>query len=153
MSHLHTTDPLGLGGLLFDAARIEQLTPAKALRDEELAALVMAAASDGLAAFADEGTLHLPADRRLPFRELGLAIGLHGLELLEDIASSARVRTSAALLERYLPLAAEIAAFWRAPDNRTAATWTAHRDINDVMLATALAPEGFLVLEPPAGIG
>ena len=57
-----------------------------------------------------------------------------------------RLRRTADLLGRYLPLAAEIEAFWCDPRNREAATWTAHRDINEVMLAAALAPDGFLVL-------
>ena len=36
--------------------------------------------------------------------------------------------------------------FWLEPAHRQVATWTEHRDINEVMLATSLVPEGFLVL-------
>ena len=34
--------------------------------------------------------------------------------------------------------------FWLEPANRETGTWTEHRDINGVMLATSLAPDGFL---------
>jgi hypothetical protein len=34
--------------------------------------------------------------------------------------------------------------FWLDPISRTASTWNEHRDINSVMLATSLAPAGFL---------
>jgi hypothetical protein len=36
--------------------------------------------------------------------------------------------------------------FWLDPQNRTAESWTGHQDINSVMLATSLAPDGFLKL-------
>jgi hypothetical protein len=52
-------------------------------------------------------------------------------------------QTIAALM-RYRPLAESIEAFWLEPANREGGTWTEHRDINTVMLATSLAPEGFL---------
>lgn len=114
--------------------------------------LVLAAAGSGLADLVRGGELERPASRRLPFRELGLALGLHGLELITEIAANERLRESAGLLERYLPLAARIESFRREPRNQEAATWTAHRDINDVMLAATLAPSGFLVLEQPPSL-
>ena len=49
---------------------------------------------------------------------------------------------------QYLPLRDEIETFWRNPEQQRASTWTEHQDINEVMLATSLAPEGFLVLMP-----
>ena len=52
---------------------------------------------------------------------------------------------------QYLPLRDEIEAFWRDPEQQHAATWTEHQDINEVMLATSLAPNGNLVLLPPDG--
>jgi hypothetical protein len=48
----------------------------------------------------------------------------------------------------YLPLRDAIETFWRDPANQRSDTWTGHRDINDVMLATSLAPDGFLMLLP-----
>jgi hypothetical protein len=44
----------------------------------------------------------------------------------------------------YLPLAARITGFWADPANRRDRTWSDHRDINEVMLATSLAPGGYL---------
>ncbi|MBC8107107.1 MAG: hypothetical protein H7Z14_10995 [Anaerolineae bacterium] len=51
-----------------------------------------------------------------------------------------------ALLEafaRYMPLASAIESFWLDPKSRQAQSWSAHRDINEVMLATSLVPEGY----------
>jgi len=53
-------------------------------------------------------------------------------------------------LAAHAPVAERIIAFWLEPVHATARTWTEHLDINEVMLATALAPEGFLVLRPVA---
>jgi hypothetical protein len=36
--------------------------------------------------------------------------------------------------------------FWLERTNREAKSWMDHRDINMVMLATSLAPDGFLTL-------
>ena len=51
-------------------------------------------------------------------------------------------------LENYAPLRDEIGSFWLDPEHRRASSWSDHRDINEVMLATSLAPDGFLVLLP-----
>ena len=48
---------------------------------------------------------------------------------------------------RYGPMGDEIESFWRDPDQQRADTWSEHRDINEVMLATSLAPDGFLFLD------
>jgi len=40
----------------------------------------------------------------------------------------------------------DIEMFWLERTNREANTWTEHRDINMVMLATSLAPDGYLTL-------
>jgi hypothetical protein len=39
-----------------------------------------------------------------------------------------------------------VEAFWLEPRNRETNTWTEHREINMVMLATSLAPDGYLLL-------
>jgi hypothetical protein len=49
-----------------------------------------------------------------------------------------------AALKGYLPLAGEIEDFWLEGSNREAETWREHREINMVMLATCLVPNGFL---------
>ena len=133
-----TADPLGIGGLLTDACRIQQLS----LTNEDLLQAVLYAALSGLRRY-ETGELEMPARRRLAFRELGLAIGLEALAHLEP---SAGTRVSLEGLKRFVPLGAAIEAFWLVPEHRTSAAFTAHRDINEVMLATRLVPEGFLLV-------
>jgi hypothetical protein len=52
-------------------------------------------------------------------------------------------------LAQYLPLAGDIETFWLDPAQQGSATWTEHRDINTVMLATSLVPDGYLDLRQP----
>jgi hypothetical protein len=148
-----TADPLGIGGLLTDAHRVDGLLRLQALTDEQLLENLLAAALTGLQHYADSGELRRPAEYRLAFRELGLAIGLHAVQYLWQAADSAATRPAPrpkgrALLQaliQYAPLGDEIESFWRDPAHRRAGPWSEHRDINDVMLATRLAPEGFLI--------
>ncbi|HEX8794139.1 MAG TPA: hypothetical protein VF765_24520 [Polyangiaceae bacterium] len=118
---LATTDPLGIGGLLTDACTLGQVDP----RDE-LLPWILDAAARGLRRYLSESSLLGSAHGRLAFRELGLAIGLAG-------APATRA------------LHEEIGQFWLRPENRESPTWSEHLDINEVMLATSLAPEGFLI--------
>lgn len=144
---LVTSDPLGLGELLVDACRLAQLEQGRA--DEDLVALLLAAASMGLRHYMMEPDLRAPAERRLAFRELGLAIGLAGSSVLHEAIMQrfdAPARLGIVELARYLPLRTQIESFWLLPESRRNPTWLAHADINDVMLATSLAPDGFLVL-------
>jgi hypothetical protein len=46
-------------------------------------------------------------------------------------------------LQQYQSLADEISTFWSNAANRSNVTWTDHGDINIVMLATSLAPDGY----------
>ena len=71
-----TDDPLGLGGLLFDACRLCRLPGEDALNDARLLEELMGACRNGLMAFLGGRQLSRPASHRLAFRELGLAIGL-----------------------------------------------------------------------------
>ncbi len=100
------------------------------------------------------GSLELPAGYRLPFRELGLSIGLSGAELLQ-----VWIRENPALFQRQDVLQRQVGSlvglntvrrsieqFWIRDTNRQADTWTGHQEINMVMLATSLAPRGFLVI-------
>lgn len=151
-----TTDPLGLGALLMDAGRLEELIRSGALSDGGLFEELLASAEAGLKHFARQGELSRPASTRLGFRELGLAIGLHAVERTwkrvetepEGSGVSREARRRLESLLRYAPLAAEIESFWLEPKHRKAATWTEHRDINEVMLATSLAPDGCVELPP-----
>jgi len=150
---LTTADPLGLGGLLVDAYRVQQLMQQGALPDAQLLNRLLDAALTGLQHYARSGELQLPARHRLAFRELGLAIGLHAAERMHLAADqeSGHAATGPQLqaLMQYLPLRDEIETFWRNPEQQHAASWTEHQDINEVMLATSLAPDGYLVLLPP----
>jgi len=133
---LATSDPLGLGGLLVDLYRIEQLLAGGGL--EGLAGLrdaLLAASLLGLRRYAEGPDLRLPASHRLAFRELGLAIGLAG------VLAQARGCED---LARFASLGTEIESFWLAPAHREVDSWREHEDINDVMLATSLVPNGFL---------
>ncbi|MGA2080479.1 MAG: hypothetical protein ABSH53_07710 [Holophaga sp.] len=131
---LATPDPLGIGGLLTGAARLAQLpgAPEGALVEE-----LLDAALAGLRLFAQAGGARGPAERRLAFRELGLAIPLAGLDAVPALRQREPLRAC-------LPLAAAIVSFWREPEHRRARSWTQHRDINEVMLAASLVPEGVL---------
>ena len=55
-------------------------------------------------------------------------------------------RECLATLVNCLPLQERLLRFWLQAENRRASTWIEHADINDVMLATSVAPEGFLTL-------
>ncbi len=142
-SDLLTADPLGLGGLLSDAYRWLQLLERGSWEDSwgdgGLVERMLAAAREGLVDYAARSELRAPASHRLGFRELGLAIGL---------ATATRHPRLAAFAE-YVPLRRHITAFWLDPAHRRSASWTEHLDINEVMLATSLLPEGFLELSRP----
>jgi hypothetical protein len=137
-----TADPLGLGGLLLDAFRLA-LLPDRTLRDERLIGAILAGADAGLQHFLAEGALALPPERRLGFRELGLAIGLQAVPAIAAAAggSPELVRASTVHLDRLraaVRIARHIEDFWASPENQRAHAWTDHRDINEVMLASAL---------------
>jgi hypothetical protein len=57
-----------------------------------------------------------------------------------------RLFTRLERLLEYQSLEQAIRQFWLASANRRAETWTEHRDINAVMLATCLAPEGYIAI-------
>jgi len=111
--NLITIDPLGIGGLLFDAYRLKQLDIEAKKRLELINA-------------AQKGLEYCQLSHDLAFRELGLAIGLQAAKEMF-------------VLEKYWSLIDEINKYWiRHCD------WIEHTDINRVMLATSLAPDGFL---------
>ena len=128
--YIPTADPLGIGGLLSDIALLAQLP----VNESELLEQMREAAQMSLKAYlSGDNHLDYPAHYRLAFRELGLAIGLKAFK--NDTKDP---------LARYLPLAEAILSFWQKRENQQNKTWQEHIDINSVMLATALAPEGYL---------
>ena len=148
--NLPTDDPLGIGGLLFDAWRIAQLMTSGTISNISLLENVLNSALIGVKAFESSETLAYPAGYRLAFRELGLSIGLAAIEDLakwiEENPELGRGQLKPQVVELigYMPLREKIEQFWKDGKNREANTWIEHREINMVMLATSLAPEGFL---------
>lgn len=144
-----TADPLGIGGLLADAWWTEQLLERQGVPRslEPLLAQLVDASLVSLHALLQGHLFRLPLERRLAFRELGLAIGLRAAEAL--IRSGPRLRMRPGLegvddLERYVPLTDTILSEWLPDHVRTTKAWMDHQDINDVMLATALVPDEHL---------
>ncbi len=159
---LVTADPLGIGGLLTDTGRIAQLIEQGACADEGLFLVLLDGACRSLREFGHTHDLGRPADSRLAFRELGLAIGLAALEPIERLVkarpvSSIEIGSLEARLEvlrESRGLRAAICEFWCEPAHRRAPTWVEHADINEVMLATSLLPDGWVALNSPdAGRG
>jgi hypothetical protein len=162
---IRTEDPLGLGGLLSDACRVAQLMARGAFEDGTLLELLLAVAQEGLLRYSQHGDWHMPASRRLAFRELGLAIGLAGIDLLrkdtEDdprsVLAKPELRARIQNLVPHVTLRSAIVFFWFDAEHQQPRTWSEHRDINEVMLATSLVPEGFLIMpreiDPTAGRG
>jgi hypothetical protein len=83
---------------------------------------------------------------------LGLSIGLQAIERLQGLIEQypavfkkrhdvlSRIRS----LMEYPRLSELINAFWLDRNNRESGSWTEHRAINMVMLATSLSPDGYL---------
>jgi hypothetical protein len=153
-----TDDALGIGGLLMDACRVQQLERRAAPLDGDLLADLLAAALEGLRRSARGDVPGLPASMRLGFRELGLAIGLSAVDRVSAgvqaepgrLEREPEILATLEGLRRHVPRAREIVDFWLEPEHRRAPTWSEHRDINEVMLATSLASEGVLSLFAPS---
>ena len=146
-----TNDPLGIGGLLSDALRIVQLMR-DGFRYKNLLEVVLGSAMIGMKSFTADSTLKLPADYRLAFRELGISIGLKGVEKLmgwidenSTLFEKSSLEQVEAFLE-YVPIGETIERFWMDNKNRKSHNWIEHMEINMVMLATSLAPNGFLMI-------
>jgi hypothetical protein len=150
-----TDDPLGLGGLLTDAYQVGQLIVEADLQEVDRLETVLTAAVSGLRAFASQNSLQQSAAFRLAFRELGLSIGLRAGARLQRLveakpapfAAVGQLPAHLVALEQYFPLANTIERFWLDRSHRESESWLAHQEINMVMLATSLAPEGYLSLD------
>jgi len=155
-SSLPTSDPLGIGGLLNDTCFLLQLI---ARQDDPLLTgwppALGRAALTGLKQYLHSGALRYPPEYRLAFREFGVSIGLHSIELTQRLMTSTpgildrapewqRLQSQ---LEDYLPIARVIEEYWLDGRHQQSETWNDHLDINEVMLATSLLPQGFLRLD------
>ena len=146
-----TADPLGIGGLLSDASRTAQLM-IHGFSYMNLLEKIVDSSLPGIGSFVAGNSIDLPAEYRLAFRELGLSIGLKGVEkLLESIKENPdlfdrknSLQQQVESLVRYKPVGEAIDQFWMNNKNRKHHNWTDHQDINMVMLATSLAPDEFL---------
>jgi len=149
-----TDDPLGLGGLMSDAYRAAQLSASGRDLPPDLPINLLDAPLSGLASLAQKNSWDYPAANRLAFRELGLSIGFRAIEKLEEFTKNhpGPLKTEPSLRTRIERLAAygsfreQIESFWLDRRNRAVQSWTDHREINMVMLATSLAPDGYFTL-------
>ncbi len=146
-----TDDPLGMGELLSTAYKLAQLMTDTDSGQKELLNDLLDSSITGLRLFERRNQLKLPSEYRLAFRELGLSIGLHAIERLPELikqsprfSANPRLHSQMKDLMRYAPLSNMIEAYWLDDKNRQAAGWTGHLDINMVMLATSLAPDGYI---------
>ncbi len=149
---LITDDPLGIGGLLFDATRTYQLLGSKFSPSKDLFWALLNAASFGLRDFIASGELKRPANMRLAFRELGLSIGLAGIEKIKSLKNLQKEEKKNDFQKiiheilTYYTVKKEIEDFWIKRENRKSGTWKEHKDINSVMLAVSLFPDAFLTI-------
>ena len=149
-----TDDPLGIGGLLCDACKLAQLIIYENFEQTGLLEDLLDCSLLGLEYYTKNNSLKLPADYRLAFRELGLAIGLRAVEKVQGLIrenpdlfdKKHALHLRIVPLMRYRPLSEMIERFWLERKNRETSSWTEHRDINMVMLATNLAPDAYLSL-------
>ena len=153
-----TDDPLGIGGLLFDACRLAQIETAAGTAEISLLETILSCCLVGLQDYLQSNPLRRPAASRLAFRELGLSIGLRALPKIQRLLPqllgqcTALTRRDSALsrlmedLAQFSYLSAAIEAFWLKPASQQTANWVQHLNINTVMLATSLVPEAFLDL-------
>lgn len=140
-----TDDPLGIGGLLDDASRLAQIIFNRGVKRRPLLRQILIDAEMSLSTIARSSLLMDPADGRLAFRELGLSIGLHGMECIKrTVTQDEELTAIVSRLLTYQSVGEQIENFWSNPAHRRSGTWTDHHDINTVMLATSLVPEGYL---------
>jgi hypothetical protein len=149
-----TDDPLGLGSLLCNAYTILQLAVQDRFTETGLLQDLLESSLASLDTYLLDRFLSFPAEYRLPFRELGMAIGLHAVERIQGLMDEKPdvfnknhpVYSQIKPLGRFIHLGEAIENSWLDPQNRMVETWTEHQDINSVMLVTSLAPDGYLKL-------
>jgi len=162
-----TSDVLGMGCLLADACKVMHLCVRRnALGgdgyDKELPKLLLGLLRDaqiGLARVAEDA-FRQAAPHRLAFREFGLSTGLQALPLMQKLVIELRREPDKCglskydvqqvesmlshLIEAHFWMVKEIHEFWAIDDHRKVGSWISHMDINEVMWATSLLPDGFI---------
>jgi hypothetical protein len=147
-----TDDPLGIGGLLCNAYEVVQLVFNRYWKQTALIMDILKSSQTGIELFLKGKPMQLPADCRLAFRELGLSLGLHSVKRFWELISEKPnlfddKQDLYSLIEnmlKFVPLIQEIEGFWLKHMNQQTDSWTEYLDINMVMLATTLAPGGYL---------
>ena len=145
-----TTDPLGIGGLLHAASEQVALVASDDLPFEQKLHDLLAAVHRSLDFFASTTLFSQPLERRLAFRELGLAIGVQAIEpMIECLKRDPRRFGGAADIEalnarldsmsKFSLLARHIEETWDSEAAQATRAWTEHVDINQIMLAASLA--------------
>ncbi len=145
-------DALGIGGLLSDANKLVRLIANHYLHKATRLEALLRDIEVSLHTFASHNPLHLGVEYRLAFRELGLAIGLHAISRMqktieqqaENFNNAKKLESLLTRLSGFRSLHKTIEDFWLEPDHQSVNTWQEHADINNVMLATSLAPDGYL---------
>lgn len=149
-----TEDPLGIGGLLTDAYKLVQLIDVHQSHETARLESLLRDIEPGLETFVAHSQLNLPAEYRLAFRELGLAIGLRTISRMhkriaqhpEHFNNASELTLLLTNLSRFYRAQGFIEDFWLEPGHQSVKSWQEHADINNVMLATSLAPDGYLQL-------
>jgi len=147
-----TDDALGIGGILTDACALARMMADGSLNEPALLASLFESSLAGLDLLVRRRVLESSAERRLPFRELGLAIGLRAVDRLKTridrnpgpFANRDGLFSTLEALLPYVGLVGAVEEFWLQPTNRRSPNWVGHLEINEVMLATSLAPYGYL---------
>lgn len=147
-------DALGIGGLLTDAYKLVQLISIHPRRGTVRLEALLRDIEYSLRAYVTHNQLNLQAEYRLAFRELGLAIGLHAISRMqkrieqqpEHFSDAKQILALLTNLCHFRRIHERIESFWIEADHQSVKTWHEHADINSVMLATSLAPDGYLQL-------
>jgi len=149
-----TEDSLGIGGLLTDSYKLVQLIDIHHLYETVRLEALLRDIEYSLRMFVTCNQLNLPAAYRLAFRELGLAIGLHTISRMQQrieqqpkhFINAKQLLSLLSNLSYFHRTHEIIEDFWLAPNHQSSKTWRNHADINNVMLATTLAPDAYLKL-------
>ncbi len=147
-----TLDELGIGMMLSDTYRMAHQIARGLAHDPVFFGRLLRDCEISLEAYSAQNHLGFPAGQRLAFRELGLAIGLQAIASVQPCISRNPTKfsnvgtmlTQLTKLTRHYRLQQAIVDFWLEPANQRVKSWQDHGDINRVMLATCLIPEGYL---------
>ncbi|MEM1515083.1 MAG: hypothetical protein QXT26_07160 [Thermoproteota archaeon] len=145
-----TNDPLGVGELLQCAYMLAKIISYGGYKGVNLLINILNTGLLNLELTLATRFLELPASMRLAFREAGLSIGLKAAERLLNLIENSdllrcdsEVCSLAKSLVDYKWISNKIESFWLNPSNIKSRSWVEHKDINMVMLATSLIPDGF----------